>query len=338
MEQFELLWNLLEKHGPSGDEGDISAFISQEAKAFCDEITTDSMGNLMARIKGTGAKVMFSAHMDSIGFVVTHIEEEGFLRVGKLGGVDPRDMLNGTVKFKNGTVGFLVKEEKNAFGKVTSNEVVIDIGAKSKEEAQKKVLLGDTAVLSIPPQKLENEEISVVAPYLDNRIACFVLLETMKQLKESPSENDLYFVFSSQEEVGVRGAKTASYTIDPDFGIAVDVTDVLDNPSSEKNGTCSLGKGTGIKIMDRSVICHHEVIATLEGLAQEKNIPHQRDILKAGGTDAGAIHMSRGGVPTGGISIPCRYIHSPAEMVNMLDVKASIDLTVAYAQNKFTKK
>lgn len=337
---YDLLWNLLEKHGPSGDEGNIAAYITEQAKDLCDEITTDTMGNVMARKKGSGenaTKIMFSAHMDSIGLVVTHIEEKGFLRVGRLGGVDPKEVLYNPVRFKNGTQGVIVKDDKIAFGKVTINDIAIDIGAKSKEEAEKKVLLGDTAVVIVPPMKLEQEETTVVSPYLDNRISCFVLLQAMKELKNSKSDNDLYFVFSSQEEVGLRGVKTAAYTIDPDYGIAVDVTGVQDEPGSENHGTTELGKGAGIKIMDRSVICHNEVIATLESLATEKNIKQQRDILKVGGTDAGMIHVSRGGVKTGGISIPTRYIHTPAEMANMSDVQACIDLTVAFAQTTFQK-
>lgn len=330
MKQQELIWTLTGKHGPSGDEGEISSFIREYAATFCDDISVDVMGNIMAHQKGAGKKIMLSAHMDSIGLVVTHIEDDGFLRVGRLGGLDPRDVLNTTFSFKNGTKGVLVKEEKITFAKVTINDVVLDIGAKNREDAEKKVLLGDTAVMCVPPFLMDQEETSLVSPYMDNRISCYILLEVMKKNKEKPAKNDIYYVFSTQEEVGVRGAKTAAFTIDPEYGIAVDVTDVLDNVGTEKNGTCKLGEGTGVKIMDRSVICHSEVIATLESLAKENNIAYQRDILKMGGTDAGAMHLSRGGVKTGGISIPCRNIHTSAEMVNQKDVLASIDLAVAF--------
>ena len=134
-----------------------------------------------------------------------------------------------------------------------------------------------------------------------------------------------------QEEVGIRGARTAAYAVDPDFGVAVDVTDVDDTPGSDKNGTVQLGKGAAIKVMDSSVICHPEVVSAMEKLAQEKGVPAQKDILRAGGTDAGAIHVSRMGVRTGGISVPCRYIHSPVEMTDVVDFNACVDLAVAYA-------
>ncbi len=334
MDLYTLLCDLLQKHGPSGDEGEVASYIIQEAKKYCDDVTTDVMGNVIAHKKGTGPKIMFSAHMDSIGFIATHFDDDGYVRVAKLGGVDPREVLYGSVSFKNGTRGALVKNEKATFGKLKMDEIAIDIGAKTKDEAMKKVMLGDTAVLSIPPMKLEGEETSIVAPYLDNRVSCGILLAVLEQLKDKTVENDLYFVFSSQEEVGLRGAKPAAYSIDPAYGLAIDVTDICDNPDTEHNGTTILGGGAGIKIMDRSVISHPEVVEILEKLATEHNIKQQRDILKLGGTDAGVIHTSRGGVKTGGVSVPCRYVHSPAEMANLSDIQACIALTVAFAQSK----
>lgn len=330
MDLYTLLCELLEKHGPSGDEGDIATYIKEKAAPYADQIDTDVLGNVIVRKKGKGTKIMLSAHMDSIGFVVTHIEKEGFVRVAKLGGVDPREVLYSAVRFKNGTVGAVVKEEKTTFANLKMDNLVLDIGAKTKEEAEQKVLLGDTAVICVPPMKLEGTSPSIVAPYLDNRVSCGILLEVLAELKDKPVNNDLYFVFSVQEEVGLRGAKPAAFAIDPAYGLAIDVTDVCDNPETEHYGTCSLGEGAGIKIMDRSVISHPEVVNLLETLAKEGNIKHQRDILKMGGTDAGVIHNSRCGVKTGGISVPCRYIHSPAEMANLEDIKSCIALTKAF--------
>ena len=171
-----------------------------------------------------------------------------------------------------------------------------------------------------------------VSPYMDNRIACVILLAALEQMKSG--ENDVYFVFTVQEEVGLRGARTASYSVAPDYGVAVDVTDVDDTPGSEKYGTVQLGKGAAIKVMDSSVICHPEVVSKLELLAKEGNIPAQKDILRAGGTDAGAMHVSRMGVRTGGISIPCRYIHTPVETVDMTDVSNCVKLVAAFADAK----
>lgn len=328
MELTEILCMLDSAHGPSGDEGDIRAVIHQLARPWADEITSDVMGNLVARKKGSGPKVMFAAHMDSIGFIVTHIEKEGFLRVGKLGGISPKDVLNTPVRFKNGVRGVLVAEEK-AEDKLKLEDCYIDIGARDEEQARSLVQVGDTAVYDTAVTEVNGR---VISPYLDDRIACAILLKAMEQV--GPCENDLYFVFTVQEEVGTRGAKTAAWSVDPDYGIAVDVTDVDDTPGSAKYGTCKLGRGAAVKVMDSSVICQPEVVKALEQCAQDKGIAVQRDIIRAGGTDAGPIHVTRTGVRTGGISIPCRYIHTPTEMADLSDVQSCVDLAVAFAQAK----
>ncbi len=332
MELTGILRALNFAHSPSGDEGDISALIYTMARPWADEITSDVMGNLVAHKKGNGPKVMFAAHMDSIGFIVTHIEKEGFLRVGKLGGISPKDVLNTRVCFKNGVRGVLVAEEKTE-DKVKLEDCYIDIGARDEEQARTLVQVGDTAVYDTAVYNTVAEVNGrVISPYLDGRIACAVLLKAMEQV--TARENDLYFVFTVQEEVGTRGAKTAAWTIDPDYAIAVDVTDVDDTPGSAKYGTCRLGRGAAVKVMDSSVICHPEVVKALEQCAQDKGIIVQRDIIRAGGTDAGPIHFTRTGVRTGGISIPCRYIHTPAEMADLADVQSCVDLAVAFAQAK----
>ena len=328
MELTEILCMLDSAHGPSGDEGDIRAVIHQLASPWADEITSDVMGNLVAHKKGSGPKVMFAAHMDSIGFIVTHIEKEGFLRVGKLGGISPKDVLNTPVRFKNGVRGVLVAEEK-AEDKLKLEDCYLDIGARDEEQARSLVQVGDTAVYDTAVTEVNGR---VISPYLDDRIACAILLKAMEQV--GPCENDLYFVFTVQEEVGTRGAKTAAWSVDPDYGIAVDVTDVDDTPGSGKYGTCKLGRGAAVKVMDSSVICQPEVVKALEQCAQDKGIAVQRDIIRAGGTDAGPIHVNRTGVRTGGISIPCRYIHTPTEMADLSDVQSCVDLTVAFAQAK----
>ena len=240
MELTEILCMLDSAHGPSGDEGDIRAVIHQLARPWADEITSDVMGNLVARKKGSGPKVMFAAHMDSIGFIVTHIEKEGFLRVGKLGGISPKDVLNTPVRFKNGVRGVLVAEEK-AEDKLKLEDCYLDIGARDEEQARSLVQVGDTAVYDTAVTEVNGR---VISPYLDDRIACAILLKAMEQV--GPCENDLYFVFTVQEEVGTRGAKTAAWSVDPDYGIAVDVTDVDDTPGSAKYGTCKLGRGAAV--------------------------------------------------------------------------------------------
>ena len=329
MELFELIQTLNAAHGPSGDEGGVREVIARLAAPFADEVKTDTLGNLIVRKKGTGPKVMFAAHMDSIGFVVTHIEKEGFLRVGRLGGISPKEAAYTPVKFKNGVRGVFVSEEKADFGKLKLDECYVDIGAPNEEKAKKMVQVGDTAIYDSPSFVNGGK---VVSPYLDNRISCAILLLTLERMGDSA--NDLYFVFTAQEEVGLRGGKTAAWAVDPDYGIAVDVTDVDDTPGSEKSGTVQLGKGAAIKVMDSSVICHPEIVAKLDTLAQEQGIAAQRDILRAGGTDAGAIHITRTGVKTGGISVPCRYIHTPVEMADLEDAENCVKLAVAFAQCK----
>lgn len=326
MELFDLIQTLVGAHGPSGDEGEIRETISRLAAPFADEITTDAMGNLIVHKKGSGPRVMFAAHMDSIGLIVTHVEKEGLLRVGKLGGVDPREVVYAPVRFRNGVRGLVAKDEKAEFGKLKWDDCYLDIGAKDLDQAKTMVQVGDTAVYATLTVR-QGE--AVLSPYLDDRVACAVLLSALEQLGESP--NDLYFVFTVQEEVGLRGARASAWSVDPDYGIVVDVTYSNDTPGGERTGTSKLGEGAAIKLMDSSVICHREVVAKLEELARAGQIPAQRDIISDGGTDGGPIHTTRAGVRTGGISIPCRYMHTPTEMVSLSDVAACVRLVCAFA-------
>ncbi len=327
MELLEILEALNQPHGPSGDEGGVREKIAELARPFADEITTDTLGNLIVHKKGTGPRVMFAAHMDSIGFIVTHIEKEGFLRVGKLGGIAPKEAAYAPVRFKNGVQGVFVPEEKADFGKLKLDECFLDIGAADEAQARELVRVGDTCVYDGLVRIQRNR---VTAPYLDDRIACAVLLAALEEIREPAC--DLYLVFTVQEEVGLRGAKTAAWWVEPEVGIAVDVTDVDDTPGSERSGTARLGKGAAVKVMDSSVICHPDVVARLEELAEKEHIPIQRDIMRAGGTDAGPIHTTRLGVKTGGISIPCRYIHTPVETADLEDAAACVRLAAALAR------
>lgn len=313
-------------HGPSGDETQLAETISKLAAPYADEHWYDPMGNLIVHKRGNGPKIMFAAHMDSIGMIVTHIEEEGYLRFGKVGGLDLHSLLHTPVRFANGIRGLVGADESADLKKLTVEDMFIDIGAVSKEDAEKQVSIGDTAVFDTPSFMAGSR---MVSPYMDNRISCVILLAALERLENT--NNDLYFVFTTQEEVGLRGAKTAAYAIDPDYAVAIDVTLSDDEPGAKHNGSSVFGKGAAIKVMDSSVICHPQMVAKLTELAHNKNIAFQNDVIRSGGTDAGAIHVSRTGVYTGGISIPCRYIHSPTEMVQISDVEACIDLTAAFA-------
>ena len=330
MELFELIQKLNGAHGPSGDEEGIRSVIAELARPYADEITTDTLGSLIVHKAGPGPKVIFSAHMDSIGFIVTHIEKNGFLRVAMLGGIAPKEAVYTPVRFKNGVKGVLVPEEKADLEKMKFTECYVDIGAENEEQAKTMVQVGDTLVYDTP---INMNGCKVISQYLDNRICCAALLLVLEQLHDCP--NDIYMVFSVQEEVGTRGVRTAAYGIEPDYGVAFDVTDVDDTPGSEKCGTAKVGKGAAIKVMDSSVICHPAVVRHMEQLAGEKNIPFQKDIMRGGGTDAGPMHINRMGVLTGGISVPCRYIHTPVEVADVNDAQACIDLAVAFANSEF---
>ena len=329
MELLELIQTLNAAHGPSGDEGGIREKLAELARPLADEISTDTMGNLIVRKLGSGPRVMLCAHMDSIGFIVTHVEENGFLRVGRLGGISPKEAAYTPVRFAGGVRGVIVPEEKADFGKLKLDECYVDIGAKDRETALKAVAVGDTLIYDSPCFTNQGK---VVSPYLDNRISCAILLKVLEEMELCP--NDLYVVFTVQEEVGLRGAKPAAWAVDPDYAVVVDVTDVDDTPGSEKCGTVRLGKGPAIKIMDSSVICHPDMIQKLESQAKTLDMPTQRDIMRAGGTDAGVMHTTRIGVRTGGVSVPCRYIHTPVEMADLQDARDCAKLLCAFVQSK----
>lgn len=329
MELFDLIQTLCHIYGPAGGESEVRLALTELVRPYSDDIQTDVLGNLIIHKKGPGPKVMFSAHMDSIGLMVTHIDKEGFLRAGAVGGISPKEILYTPVRFKNGIRGVVVPEEKAELEKLTLNDCYVDIGAENADMAKSMVQVGDVAVFDTPSFLSADR---VASPYLDDRAACAVIVAALERIKDNV--NDLYFVFSAQEEVGARGAKTAAWTVEPDYGVAVDVTDPNDTPGSRKNGCTRLGAGAAVKIMDHSVISSPEVVARMEQIAEEKNIPVQRDIMIAGGTDGGAIHLTRSGVRTGGISIPCRHVHTPVEMVSMRDLNACVDLVANFAQSK----
>lgn len=321
---FETIETLARVFGPAGSESAVAEKIIGLAGPYADEITSDVMGNVIARKKGGKRKVMFSAHMDSIGLVVTHIDDCGYLKFSNLGGVPPARVLGLPVVFGDGTRGVVGCDGKTDQKNLKLENFFIDIGARDGDEARKNIRLGAAAVYDQPCVMLGNR---IAAPHLDARIACVAQLAAMERIT-SPA-NDLYFVFSVQEEIGCRGARTAAFAIEPDFGFAVDVTGTGDIPETKPKMDVKLGGGAAIKVMDMSVMCHPKVVEYLRKRAEAGNIPYQMEILLYGGTDAGAIQVSRGGAYAGGISIPTRYVHSPLEMCDMGDVEACVELIVA---------
>lgn len=325
---FEL-WNEVGgAFGPSGREEAVREAIAAIAGAYIDDITTDALGNLICRKKGSGKKVLFAAHMDSIGVVATYIDEKGFIRFSQVGGLFKGDLINITVRFANGTRGVISYEEKTPFKDLTLDNLFIDIGAKDRAQAETMVQVGDFAVFDAP--RFEQNGV-LCGPYLDNRIGCVTLLLAMEQLADAQADNDLYFVFTAQEEVGLRGAGAAAFAVEPDVAIAVDVTDTGDLPERKTPMAVDMGKGPAVKVMDRSVICTLAVCAALEQAAEDCGIATQREILQFGGTDTSALQKARAGVQAGAVSIPTRYIHSPSEMCAVGDVEDAAKLLARFA-------
>lgn len=325
--------NILEKmtqiNSVSGNEHDIRGFITDEIKKYCDNIYVDAMGNLVAHKKGDGKKIMFAAHMDEIGIIVTDIDDNGFIRFSSVGGLNIRNLVNLRVRFENGTEGVIGAQEDAFKEKPALSKLYIDIGASDKKDAQKKVSVGDTAAFAGSFAACGDK---IIAKALDNRAGCAVLMKALSEIKKSGS--DLYFVFTTQEEVGLRGAKTVAFDIEPDIAVAVDVTDTGDTPDAPAMAV-ELGKGAAIKVMDRSIMCDADVRTKMIETAKKNKIPYQLEIMTDGGTDAGAIHLTRAGVKTGGISIPTRYIHSPSEMASISDIENCVRLVYELSVTKW---
>ena len=323
------LKHLVNVSGISGRESAIAAKIAEYMTPVCDKVYTDAMGSLIAYKKGTGEsrrKIMLVAHMDEIGFIVTYIEDNGFLRISSIGGIRFIPSAYLPVVFENGLRGVIAPEEElEKKEDYQATRFYIDIGAKDKKDAEKRVKIGDCAV--IEPSILRLAGARIAARPIDDRIGCAILLDIAKKIGEP--KDDVYFVFSVQEEVGCRGAKTAAYAIEPDDALVFDVTGTGDVPGA-KPMAVALGKGAAIKVKDSSVICDAETVARLTALAKEKKIPYQMEVLTYGGTDTSSIQTTGLGTKAGALSIPMRNIHTAMEIVDMHDVEACRDLALAY--------
>lgn len=321
----ELIKKLVQTTGPSGYENQVRDLVMEEIKNIVDAYYIDGLGNLITRIgkKADGGKrVMLAAHLDEIGIMVTHIDDNGFARFTTIGGVFPRNTAGGRVRFLDGTEGVIGMEPGSSRSSVTPiSEMFIDTGASSKKESTVKV--GDVACFERTFADLGDR---LVSKAMDDRIGVAVLIETLKQIKDTP--NEVFGVFTVQEEVGVRGATAASFGVDPEIGLAIDVTISADTPKN-KALEVALGKGPAIKIKDSGMLADPRVVAWMEAGAKRAKINYQREILTGGSTDARAIQITRSGVPAGCLSIPCRYVHSPSEMVDMNDVHQSVNLLVS---------
>ena len=313
----------------SGREQGIREIIKQKMAPLCDRVEVDAMGNLICLKKGTAAKprrVLLAAHMDEIGFIVNFIEDNGFLRVAPIGGIDYTAAVGSLVVFENGTKGVLVSEGDRKGGEAPKAEkCYVDIGVKNRREAEKRVKIGDCCALCPSLTRLAGSR--VTGRPLDDRIGCAVMLSIASRLR-APLD-DIYYVFSVQEEVGCRGAKPAAFGIAPELALIFDVTATGDTVGALPMAV-KLGGGAAVKIKDKSVICDAALVSELLAVAKEKKIAAQCEILTFGGTDTSAVQMTGLGCRAGAISIPCRYIHSGVEMIDMADAKAAADLSIAY--------
>lgn len=321
----ELIKKLMFVPGISGREDKIAEVIKKEVEPYADEVYTDPVGNLIAHKKGNGKKVMFAAHMDEIGYFVTFIDERGLIKVGNVGGINATAGAFTQVVSEKGVYGVIVPSDMKD---VKVDGFYIDIGAKTKKQAESKVKIGDYFV-HVPAFRRLNGSTRYIGRPFDDRIGCAVLIETLKNVKNT--DNDLYFVFSVQEEVGCRGAKPAAYSIEPEVGIAIDVTAVGGKPGAPTMDV-KLGGGAAIKIKDASVICSYEIVNKMRELAKENKVKYQEEILIRGGTDTSAMQISKGGCLAGAISVPSAYIHSVNEMIDMSDVKEIVKLATLVAE------
>ncbi len=318
--------------GVSGREDSVKERIEAFTAELVDEFIYDTTGSLICVKKGEGKdckKIVLSAHMDTIGFVITYADERGFLRFSEVGHQPEAYLPGKRVIFENGDIGVIGIEKKEHGDKITKEKMFIDIGVKKKDEALNRIKIGDMCAIYSPYAVTDNV---ITGGWMDDRVGCFVLLEVMENIKSVP--NTVYFLFSSQEEVGLRGARTASYNIEPDAGIAVDVTASSDLPEGDILGSSAMGKGAAIKIMDKSVIVQKKLVNYLVGLAEKNGILYQRDVSRIGSTDAHAIQLNKSGTFAGGISIPTRYVHSAGELCSLEDIQACIELALKFCENE----
>lgn len=336
MKNLELLSELCKVAGAPGYEQRIRKMVIEESKSLVDDVTIDAMGNVIAFKKGKGQKsVMLAAHMDEISFIVTHIDDDGFIRFHPLGGFDAKTLTAQRVIIhgKEDVIGVMgtkpihvmTSEEKSKAPKVS--DFFIDTGM-SGDKVKSLLSIGDTITRE---RELIVMGDCVNSKSLDNRISVFILIETLRALKDTDLPYDVYGVFTVQEEVGIRGAMTSASGINPDFGIALDVTLAYDLPGAPAHDVVTkLGKGAAIKILDGGTICDYRMVNFMKETAKGHKINHQMEILPAGATDTAGIQRgSNGGAIAGAISIPTRYLHQVIEMANMNDIEDTTNLLIA---------
>ena len=318
------LLSVLAVPGCTGDEDAIAKAIEALVKPYVDDITRDAMGNLICTKRGNGPRIMLAGHMDQIGVVAHDIDDKGFVRVTPVGGLAPNTLYSKRILFGNGVQGVLMRETDHPDDAWTFPRCYVDIGAATREEAQALVPCGTFGIVPHDATLLANHRIA--APAMDDRAGCAVIIEALKAMKNVPAT--VIAVFTTQEEVGLRGSTAAAWSQQPDMGIALDVTTVGDTPKCPRNA-CKLGGGAAIKMLDGGMVPTPALRNHMIAMAEKRGIPYQREVLPGGTTDARAMQTAHAGIPSGCISIPTRYVHSMVETIDLADMKACIDLLVA---------
>ncbi len=326
-----LIQALVEAWGPPGHEHEVRALIEGYVRDLADDMRVDSAGNLICRMGSGGKKIMIAAHMDEIGMVVNTLDKPGFARFAMTGGLILVSLIGNRVRFANGTIGTIGMEGSALIPTKlpTLGELFIDFSEDAENGGS--VQVGDAAALT---RNFAVRGDRLIAKSMDDRIGCAVAIEAMRALKGKNLPNELYFVFTTQEEVGIRGARVAANSIAPDYGIALDVTATGDTP---KNNSMAirLGGGAAIKVVDSGHIVPPAIKNLMISRAEAAGIAYQLEILTGGSTDAAAIQTALSGIPSGVISIPCRYVHTTSETVDINDVQACIDLLAALVEQPF---
>jgi len=336
---MELLKRLCLAAGVSGNEGDVANIIKEELEKSCNEVNVDNFGNIIGKKGNKGKKILIAAHIDEVGLMAKHISKEGFINFVKIGGIDDRVLLGQRVviKSKKGDVFGIIgskpphlqkDEEKKKV--IEHTDLFIDIGCKSKEEAETKVEVGDPIIFEPNFGNLNND--IYYGKAIDNRIGCYAMLKIMEKIDGKNLNCEIYGVGTVQEEVGLKGARTVSFKINPDYAIVIDTTIAGGTPQiKETESSLNIGKGVAITLIEasgRGVIVNEKIKEIFIETAKENKIPYQIDVLEGGMTDGAMIYMNREGIPTGVLSIPTRYIHSPTGVFSIKDVEATIDLCI----------
>lgn len=315
---------------PSGFEAAIRDMIRLEVEPLSDDVHVDALGNLIAR-KGelgkNGRKIMFTAHMDEIGLIATHVDKSGFIRFTTLGSIQPQVLVGAQVRFLDGIEGVVGSQTFSRTSElIPVDKMFIDVGATNPGSCP--VNVGDVAAFKGSYLDLGRR---LVAKSMDGRVGVSVLIETMRRLKGTVHE--INFIFTTQAEVGARGMAPAAYGVDPEIGITVNATPASDTPDDPRLGT-ALGKGPVIQVKDGRMVAAPQLVDWMVHTAEKNRIPYQREVLSLGSTEAHVMQQTRLSILSGMLSIPCRYLHSASEMVDFEDVQNAVHLLVALLESR----